>query len=212
MDRRAALAMTHLYRRQREGNVTIHNTPSFNWKSRLTWPWHSAWPGPSRHACSSRTACRAAAQWLLQHTGSRALRLRSDVERKRLHGLAPLQASDLAQRNTFYGPQASEQTYASLRERAAELLRAGWTVLVDAAFLRRHERDAFAELARTLGCPFGILAPQAPVEVLRQRIAQRQALGGDPSEATLAVLERQLQWIEPLGDDEPRDETRLTLQ
>ena len=175
-----------------------------------------AWPEPPRllitHGLSGCGKSHAAAQWLLQHTGSRALRLRSDVERKRLHGLVPLQASDLAQRATFYGPQASEQTYASLRERAADLLRAGWTVLVDAAFLRRHERDAFAELARTLGCPFGILAPQAPVEVLRQRIAQRQALGGDPSEATLEVLERQLQWIEPLGDDEPRDATRLALQ
>ena len=175
-----------------------------------------AWPEPPRllitHGLSGCGKSHAAAQWLLQHTGSRALRLRSDVERKRLHGLAPLQASDLAQRNTFYGPRASEQTYASLRERAADLLRAGWTVLVDAAFLRRHERDAFAELARTLGCPFGILAPQAPVGVLRQRIAQRQALGSDPSEATLEVLERQLQWIEPLGDDEAHDATRLPLQ
>ena len=44
--------------------------------------------------------------------------------------------------------------------------------------------------------------------MLRQRIAQRQAQGGDPSEATLEVLEQQLRWIEPLGDDEPQ----LSLQ
>lgn len=167
-----------------------------------------AWPQPAQlritHGLSGSGKSHAAAQWLQQHQGSRVIRLRSDVERKRLHGLAPLQASAPAQRSTFYGPQASEQTYASLRERTAALLRAGWTVLVDAAFLRRHERDAFAELAHTQGCPFGILAPQAPVEVLRQRIAQRQTQGGDPSEATLEVLEKQLQWIEALGDDEPR--------
>jgi uncharacterized protein len=156
------------------------------------------------HGLSGCGKSRAAAHWLLQHTGSRALRLRSDVERKRLHGLTALQASDPAQRHDFYGAQASAQTYTSLRERASALLQAGWTVLVDAAFLRRHERDAFAGLARTLGIPFGILAPQAPVQVLRQRITQRQARGGDPSEATLQVLEQQLQWIEPLGNDEPR--------
>ena len=92
----------------------------------------------------------------------------------------------------------------ALRERADQLLQAGWTVVVDAAFLRRQERQAFAELARARGCPFHILAPQAPLQVLRQRIAQRQSAGHDPSEATLEVLERQLQWIEPLGADEPR--------
>ena len=167
-----------------------------------------AWPEAPRllitHGLSGSGKSHVATQWLLQHAGSRALRLRSDVERKRLHGLPPLHASEPAQRAALYGPQAGEQTYASLHERAAQLLDEGWTVLVDAAFLRRQEREAFARLAADKGCPLGILAPQAPTEVLRQRIAQRQAQGGDPSEATLEVLEQQLRWIEPLGDDEPR--------
>jgi len=166
-----------------------------------------AWPEAPQllitHGLSGSGKSHAAAQWLLQHPGSRALRLRSDVERKRLFGLAPLQASDPAQRSAFYGPQAGAQTYASLQGRAQALLQQGWTVVVDAAFLRRHERDAFAQLARAQGCPFGILAPSAPVAVLRARIQARQARGVDPSEATLDVLERQLQWIEPLGPDEP---------
>ncbi len=171
-----------------------------------------AWPEPPRlvitHGLSGSGKSHTARQWLLRHVGSRALCLRSDVERKRLHGLAPLQASDPAQRHDFYGPQASAQTYASLRERAAALLRAGWSVVVDAAFLRRDERDAFAELAHGLGVPFGILAPEAPPQVLRQRLVERQARGGDPSEATPEVLARQQAWIEPLAPDEPR----LTLQ
>ena len=118
--------------------------------------------------------------------------------------MAPLQASDLAQRDRLYGPAANAQTYASLRERTRELLQAGWTVLVDAAFLRRTEREAFAALARELACPLAILAPEEPVAVLHERIATRQAAGSDPSEATLAVLAQQLGWIEPLGADEPR--------
>ena len=156
------------------------------------------------HGLSGCGKSHAAQQWLLQHAGSRALRLRSDVERKRLHGLAPLQASAATEREAFYGLQASARTYASLAQRADHLLQAGWTVVVDAAFLRRQERDGFAGLARARGCPFHILAPEATVGVLRQRIAARQAAGNDPSEATLEVLERQLQWIEPLGPDEPR--------
>ncbi len=169
---------------------------------------HLAWPEAPQllitHGLSGSGKSHAASQWLLQHPGSRALRLRSDVERKRLFGLAPMQASDPAQHSTFYGPRAGAQTYASLRDRAQVLLKQGWTVVVDAAFLRRHERDAFAQLARELVCPFRILAPSAPLEVLRERIQTRQNRGGDPSEATLEVLERQLQWIEPLGTDEMR--------
>jgi predicted kinase len=71
-------------------------------------------------------------------------------------------------------------------------------VIVDAAFLRRDERAAFAALAAELGCPFRILACEAPPEVLRERIRARQARGDDASEATLDVLERQFAWIEPL--------------
>jgi len=195
-------------RTQTTADTTEHQACTAEMAQYLALARRLAWPEPARllitHGLSGSGKSRAASQWLLHHSGSRALRLRSDVERKRLHGLAPLQTSDPAQRSTFYGQAASEQTYASLRERADSLLRAGWTVVVDAAFLRRHERDAFTDLAQTLDCSFGILAPEAPLAVLRQRIAQRQAHGRDPSEATLEVLERQLQWIEPLGDDEPR--------
>ncbi len=156
------------------------------------------------HGLSGSGKSFEAARWLAAHGGSRALRLRSDVERKRLHGLAALQASEPAQRAQFYGPQASAQTYASLRERARALLQAGWTVLVDAAFLRRHEREAFAALARALGCPFAILAPEAAPELLHERIAARLAAGQDPSEATPELLERQRGWLEPLDEGEAR--------
>jgi predicted kinase len=82
------------------------------------------------------------------------------------------------------------------------LLGEGWTVLVDAAFLRHAERQAFAALAQATACPFHILAPEASVAVLRERIAERQASGGDASEATLSVLEQQLGWVEPLNEAE----------
>ena len=75
-------------------------------------------------------------------------------------------------------------------------------MIVDAAFLRGAERQAFAELAQAEGCPFHILACEAPVDELRRRITARQSEGSDASEATLAVLEQQLGWMEPLSDGE----------
>ena len=124
------------------------------------------------------------------------VRIRSDVERKRLFGLAP----DAASGGTIYTPEATARTYARLAELAESTLAAGWSVIVDAAFLKRAERDAFHALASRLGVPFAILAPVAPTDELARRIAARQ---NDASEATLAVLAQQLQWFEPLGADEP---------
>ena len=50
--------------------------------------------------------------------------------------------------------------------------------------------------------PFAILAPVAEPDQLRARIQERQAQGHDASEATVEVLEQQMQWIEPLEPDE----------
>lgn len=130
------------------------------------------------------------------------LRLRSDVQRKRLFGLARTVASGSGVGAGIYAADAHERTYAHLREQAALLLQAGWSVVVDAAFLKRADRDAFRALAQQMGAGFSILAPQASPEQLRQRIVARSAAGRDASEATLAVLDQQIKVVEPLGPDE----------
>ena len=154
------------------------------------------------HGLSGSGKTWASGRWLQAETSGRAIRLRSDVERKRLHGVSPLAASGSGLNEGLYRPQAHEETYASLRARARGLLQDGWSVIVDAAFLRGAERQAFAELAQAEGCPFHILACEAPVDELRRRITARQSEGSDASEATLAVLEQQLGWLEPLSDGE----------
>ncbi len=154
------------------------------------------------HGLSGSGKTWASGRWLLAEPSGQAIRLRSDVERKRLNGLGALAASGSGLNTGLYAPEKHGDTYASLLSRAAELLRQGWSVLVDAAFLRQRERQAFADLAADQAAPFHILAPEAPVAVLRQRIAARQARGNDASEATFAVLEQQLGWVEPLTDAE----------
>ena len=154
------------------------------------------------HGLSGSGKTWASSRWLQAETSGRAIRLRSDVERKRLHGLHATQSSGSGMNTGLYSPQANTDTYAHLLERTGQLLQMGWSVLVDAAFLRHHERQAFAELARATGCPFHILATEAPLEVLKARITARQAQGSDASEATVAVLEQQLGWLEPLDEFE----------
>jgi len=136
---------------------------------------------------------------LLERAG--AIRVRSDVERKRLFGLAPLARSN-AGHSDIYGQDAHRRTFERLAECARDALRAGYPVIVDAAFLRRGERDDFHALASAMGVPFSILHCHAPHHRLRERVSARERSGKDASEAGLAVLEMQRASHDPLAGDE----------
>ena len=132
------------------------------------------------------------------------LHLRSDIERRRLSNLALEAPSGSALGSGLYTGALNDRTYAELARRARAALQAGYSVVVDAAFLERRRREAFFELACELGVPFHILACSAPVEELRRRIEQRQRDGDDASEATVAVLDAQLASHEALDATETR--------
>ena len=128
-----------------------------------------------------------------------AVRVRSDVERKRLAGLTADAASDSAVDAGLYSAGMTERTYARLAELAERIIGAGFIAVVDATFLEASRRQAFVALAERLALPMAILDCDAPVALLEQRVRQRHAKGDDASEADLAVLARQLQRREPLS-------------
>ncbi len=131
-----------------------------------------------------------------------AVRVRADVERKRLFGLPPQARSGSGLDTGLYAPQANERTYARLAELTRDLLQARYPVIVDASFLKRDERRRFAQLAQDSGAAFVIASCSASPATLRARVALREREAKDASEADLAVLERQLASAEPLADDE----------
>ncbi len=141
------------------------------------------------------------ARALLGHAG--AIRLRSDIERKRLQGLDALARSQSAPGEGLYAGTVTTQVYERLLALAALALDAGWPVIVDATFLRAADRDRFRRLAHEKEVPFAILDCRADEPVLRERVQARLDAGLDPSEADLAVLERQLAQREVLRGDEP---------
>jgi predicted kinase len=128
-----------------------------------------------------------------------AVRLRSDVERKRLFGEQQVENTPQA---GIYAADASIKTYARLNEIANIVLRAGFPVVLDATFLKREQRDAAAKVAEATGAPFLILDCNAPQAVIASWLAQRQAEQNDPSDATLAVIEEQQAHRDPLTPEE----------
>ncbi len=121
-----------------------------------------------------------------------AVRIRSDVERTR----QPAPGGDR------YSSAARHRTYERLESCADKILAAGLAVIVDATFLDRQHRTRFWNLANEYSAPFCILCPVAPRDELARRVTARQAAGTDASEATVPVLERQLEDMDPLSSAE----------
>jgi predicted kinase len=137
---------------------------------------------------------------LLEQLG--AVRIRSDVERKRLFGLAATARSGSPRAGGLYTRAGTEQTYQRLLELAERVVRSGFTVIVDATFLERAHRAQFRLLAQRLHTPFAILSCHAEPDTLRRWVSERQSKQQDASEAGTEVVEQQLQAQEPLDASE----------
>lgn len=130
------------------------------------------------------------------------IRLRSDVERKRLFGLPAEAQTDAVTKHKVYGEKSSQRTFDHLLTTAKQLCQNGFSVIVDATFLKQIHRQPFQALAKTLNIPFVILSFSVEEQQLHERIKKRSNEGKDASEATIEVMQRQLAIKEPLSPDE----------
>jgi predicted kinase len=148
-------------------------------------------------AGSGKTTC---SQTLVEAIGG--VRIRSDVERKRLHGLLARTHSRSAIDSGLYTSAATKQTYEHMYALARQIAAAGYVAIVDAASLKRWQRDMFRDLGSELGVPFIIVSVTANDVTLRQRVAARAAAGNDASDADADVLDHQQRTQDPLAIDE----------
>ncbi len=110
--------------------------------------------------------------------------LRSDVIRKRLHGVAP---EDRLPESAYTLTQDRPRPRCAV-PRADQLPAAGCTVIADATFLAPSERAAIQAVADRRQVPFARILLDAPDAVLASRLSART---GDASDATSAVLKSQ---------------------
>jgi uncharacterized protein len=131
-----------------------------------------------------------------------AVRIRSDLERKRLAGIPAtgMRADGVDQ--GLYAPQFNHRTYARLLEGAEGCLQGGLNVIVDASFLASENRRLFQDLAAQRGLRYVIVSCEADRQLLIKRVEYRRQQRLDPSDADVAVLDRQLQNMRPLRADE----------
>jgi len=130
-----------------------------------------------------------------------AIRIRSDVERKRMAGLGSDTFAEYFAQG-LYRPEMTRRTYARLLACAESCLMGGINTIVDAAFLTRSDRHSFQELAERVGSTFTIVACQADPSTMVRRLEDRAQRHTDPSDANVAILLQQPQVTDLLDDGE----------
>ncbi|GLQ06542.1 bifunctional aminoglycoside phosphotransferase/ATP-binding protein [Sneathiella chinensis] len=115
-----------------------------------------------------------------------AVHIRSDVIRRLLIGWDDYTPMP----QTAYTPEMSEQVYDTMKAIARQTLATGHSVIMDAVSDRPEDQKAFQQLAVDCGVPFTGLWLSVRPEVMAARIEGRRR---DASDATVAILEQQLQ-------------------
>ncbi|MFI5320669.1 MAG: AAA family ATPase, partial [Myxococcota bacterium] len=107
----------------------------------------------------------------------------SDRTRKALAGLGPTSRAHARAGAPLYEDAMTERVYAGLLERAEPVVRSGRAAVLDATFARAGQRAAALRLASKLGARALLVQATCSEPVARERVAQRAARGGDPSDA-----------------------------
>ncbi len=131
-----------------------------------------------------------------------AVRLRSDVERKRLASMSAIERPDDEYARVLYGEAMTETVYRRLATLATTILQAGTNVVVDATCNTREQRDLLATVAHDLDVPLRWLELDVPAEFVLARVAARQAAGTDASDASVDVVRSQLAKRQPILPEE----------
>ena len=155
-------------------------------------------------SCSGKTMV---SQRLLEALG--AVRIRTDVERKRLRGMPAREHLEAPPDSGPYGAGEIAAVYAHVARLATACLDAGHPAIVDATFLRRAQRDEFVALAGAAGAAVEIVECACSPDILRARALLRARDNPDASDAGIDVLESQLAHIEPLAPEERLHSVRV---
>jgi len=127
-----------------------------------------------------------------------AVRVRSDIERKRCLGLVESASSQSQPGRGAYTARAKADAYASMMEIIDGLIDADFNVIADAAFLMRRDRQLLEALADRKEAAMVWIDVSADSDELVRRLQHRTATRDDASEADTGVLDYQYKHADPL--------------
>jgi aminoglycoside phosphotransferase family enzyme/predicted kinase len=128
--------------------------------------------------------------------------LQSDVLRKELAGLPLGSRRDDDFATGLYAPEAVQRVYSGLKQLADQKLASGESVIVDASFRNRLDRDEFKALATQHGAQCVIIYTFATEELCHERLDSRSLHTEEPSDGRWELFKRQKELFEQPAKDE----------
>lgn len=124
--------------------------------------------------------------------------VRSDVVRKEIAGVPPREHHFEEHAEGIYTKAFDEMTYRKVFDLSDIALASGRSVIADATFRRRKERDSFRSLAVKHGARFRIINTSCPEEIAQQRLEQRMEKPAEISDGRWEIYLKQREEFDPL--------------
>jgi len=142
-------------------------------------------PGTGKSMMASRTRDR-----------TNAVHIRSDVVRRVLAGASLDEHHYAAFESELYSAEMSKKVYAALRDKAVKYLQEGQSLILDATYSKRSEREELQRTVRKLGIEPCFIRCEADEEQVREWI-QRRASTDKQSDATWEIYKKVKERFEP---------------
>lgn len=117
--------------------------------------------------------------------------IRTDLLRKEMLNINPMESHYENFGQGIYSDEISRLTYERAYTLAAQNIKQGRPVIIDASFKRRSERQRALRLAQRLGVPFYIIECTCPDEVTLQRLEKRAREKDNASDGRWEIFHRQ---------------------
>lgn len=124
----------------------------------------------------------------------------SDAVRKGLAGLDPTMPVLEEFGRGIYSESFSRKTYAEMLHQARRHLQKAPGVILDGSYKRAAERERVRQAAREWGARVLFVYCECPKEIVRARLARREAEGASISDGRLELLEVQAEDFDPLNE------------
>lgn len=100
--------------------------------------------------------------------------LSTDAVRKQIAGIGENTRVYVPYNEGLYSPEMNETTYAEICDRAENMLHGGFTVIVDGAFKKQHEREAVIDAAERTGARLVFIETTCSQDEQTERLSGRQ--------------------------------------
>jgi len=128
----------------------------------------------------------------------------SDVTRKRLAGIPPTEHRYESFEGGIYSPEFGLKTYDAMFKEAAGILAEGYSVILDASFIKADMRQEAQKLAESAAADFVAVECYLDESGVKERLEHRLK-EASPSDGRWEIYPRQKKEFEPLVDIPPRN-------